>query len=268
MIIHDPARSVQAPLVPYSLPQQHLVNQGFIDWNPVHEDQGHGSVSALDTSTLQTTELPDLTTEPEPMMDWMPEPTLFRPTDVDHINARPLVFNDTPHQPATAYTQTPTYNNHRYSTVNPTASAFEGVNPQLAGNHPTASNPPLAPHILNQYTATNPLQAPFTPATSSYHPAGNPLPYPCQNHPTNTVAQLARQRVAQSVHQTMAVPARPRKLRTCRKCGIQNCSGRQSVRHCRNPCQDCGVVQCSGRNPKRPNKKCWEAWLDFDARQT
>uniref|UniRef100_A0A8H8CGB6 3'-5' exonuclease n=1 Tax=Psilocybe cubensis TaxID=181762 RepID=A0A8H8CGB6_PSICU len=72
--------------------------------------------------------------------------------------------------------------------------------------------------------------------------------------------KLARQRVVESLQKTKPIK-KPRKRRTCRKCGQRDCSGSSNVNLCRNRCQDCGQYNsCKGRNTKRPTKKCYEGW--------
>jgi len=110
--------------------------------------------------------------------------------------------------------------------------------------------PPSTVSTIEQITqtTTNPLTAP---------------PLPTEPHPSadwqSTVELLSRKRVLDGIAQAKSVK-RPRKSRTCRKCSIPECSGRQKVDNCKNPCQDCSKRDCRGRNPKRLDKQCWNGW--------
>jgi len=67
---------------------------------------------------------------------------------------------------------------------------------------------------------------------------------------------LARKRVADSYLERQPIK-KPRKPRTCGKCGKASCPGKQMVSRCRNPCRDCGRVECRGRNTKFPTRLCF-----------
>lgn len=98
-------------------------------------------------------------------------------------------------------------------------------------------------------------------ATPTGHATGsNPSP------PTihETVMALVDQRVTSNIENTKAcskqASAKPRKSRSCAKCGNVTCPGRQTRFNCGQPCQDCGQHECVGRNTKRPEKSCWSGW--------
>lgn len=57
---------------------------------------------------------------------------------------------------------------------------------------------------------------------------------------------LARQRVRKAVENARNISKKPRKRRTCAKCGELTCHGNQKVANCKNPCQDCGKKECRG----------------------
>ncbi|KAJ7223232.1 hypothetical protein GGX14DRAFT_352286, partial [Mycena pura] len=78
-----------------------------------------------------------------------------------------------------------------------------------------------------------------------------------------TMQQLAKRKVSDDLQQSAPPPKKPRKARTCRKCGVETCPGRATSRYCCNKCQDCGKegqdLSCVGRNPKFLTKTCREA---------
>jgi len=59
-----------------------------------------------------------------------------------------------------------------------------------------------------------------------------------------------------------SIPAndRPRKVRSCQKCGRLGCAGSFTRSYCNSPCQDCGKMECLGRNSHHPKKDCQTGW--------
>ncbi|KAJ6458595.1 hypothetical protein C8R47DRAFT_1081642 [Mycena vitilis] len=72
--------------------------------------------------------------------------------------------------------------------------------------------------------------------------------------------QLARNRTLASLPREPVT--KPRKIRTCRKCGIATCKGKRGWTDCTNKCRDCGKsgsdLSCKGRNPNKPLLTCQE----------
>jgi len=98
-----------------------------------------------------------------------------------------------------------------------------------------------------------------TQASISSEPLSNPSTSASYHSYCHDIERMARKQVADSVNQSK--PAKKeRKERTCQKCDISKCGGRQRVENCPNPCKDCQKVTCKGRNPKRPDRVCGEAW--------
>jgi hypothetical protein len=81
---------------------------------------------------------------------------------------------------------------------------------------------------------------------------------PATPSPSSLAHLLSMERTA------VAIPPAPkpkeRKVRTCQKCGIDDCPGKARIAYCKRNCRDCGKSDCKGRNSKRPDKKCHVAW--------
>ncbi|KAF5374661.1 hypothetical protein D9615_009012 [Tricholomella constricta] len=88
------------------------------------------------------------------------------------------------------------------------------------------------------------------PSTSADHHSG---------HEDRPEFHVARKRALASLPE---LPAKKRKGRTCRKCGVDACPGKKSVDLCRTPCRDCSKQICRGRNPNRPTRPCNVGWDD------
>ncbi|KAJ6570374.1 hypothetical protein B0H10DRAFT_1840261, partial [Mycena sp. CBHHK59/15] len=108
-------------------------------------------------------------------------------------------------------------------------------------------------------------QEPAPRTSSSGSPAARearvPGPQPLSHG--ETLHQLAKRKVGDDLQQSEPPPKKPRKGRTCRKCGIESCPRKATWKYCCNKCQDCGKdgqdKSCLGRNPKFPTKTCREA---------
>jgi hypothetical protein len=87
--------------------------------------------------------------------------------------------------------------------------------------------------------------------------------------PLNSAEQrclLVNKRVGEHLEQSTAKRPRPRQGRTCRKCGIQSCSGKKEIKKCIHKCRHCGKngqdLSCKGRNVRANGKTCSEEWDD------
>lgn len=78
-----------------------------------------------------------------------------------------------------------------------------------------------------------------------------------QDGPTAATSFMSRQHIRSIQAATSSLGAKPRRGRSCMKCGDStSCPGRQTVELCKRPCRDCGNINCLGRDSKHPNKKC------------
>lgn len=84
-----------------------------------------------------------------------------------------------------------------------------------------------------------------------------------QSQPPTIAAQLSTKRVEEQLTSATTITKRPRKTRTCRKCGIPSCKGKRGWTDCENKCRDCGKsgrdLSCKGRNPDYPDRPCDKA---------
>ncbi|KAJ7624198.1 hypothetical protein DFH06DRAFT_1008444, partial [Mycena polygramma] len=91
-------------------------------------------------------------------------------------------------------------------------------------------------------------------ATGPSAPTANVVP-PSQYE---ILQQLARNRMLANLPREPVT--KPRKIRTCRKCGIATCKGKRGWTDCTNKCRDCGKsgsdLSCKGRNPNKPLLTC------------
>ncbi|KIM48833.1 hypothetical protein M413DRAFT_438009 [Hebeloma cylindrosporum] len=134
---------------------------------------------------------------------------------------------------------------------------------KAASGHPNPSNWSYPPFPYPSLPATPPtpqITTPPDPTTSSapnsYFAQASAQLISSMNARWTQSEVLARKRVADSYLERQPIK-KPRKPRTCGKCGQASCPGKQMVSRCTNPCRDCGKVECRGRNTKFPTRPCF-----------
>ena len=105
----------------------------------------------------------------------------------------------------------------------------------------------------------SPSMVPNVPTISHPRSPAQPSPSALYHTYRGNIELLSRQRVKDALVRSKPVK-QSRKSRTCRKCALPTCSGRQKVSNCKNKCRDCEEVGCKGRNPKRLDKSCADGW--------
>jgi len=111
------------------------------------------------------------------------------------------------------------------------------------------------------HASTNYISMPSRPPGATEQPLYNTIdPQLLQEMWRAIRESLARQRVIAEV-QRARPQKKPRKKRTCMKCGLNTCKGKNGREKCPRLCQDCQRPECNGRNSKKPDLPCNLGWL-------